>query len=64
MTNAQHLIENAIFGVKEGRKTEDVMQDYGNQMMLKETGITSDEVAEIVDHVVFGLYKGEYPEGW
>lgn len=61
MTNVQHLIENAIYAVKDGRTVEEEMEDRCNQMMLQETGITSEEIVEIVDHVVFGLYDGKFP---
>ena len=49
MTNAQHLIENAIYGLTKGRTVKESMMDYGNQIMLRETGITETEVEEIVD---------------
>ena len=62
MTNAQHLVENAIYGITQGTLVLDTMQEEGNQMMLKETGVTAEEVAEIVDHVVYGLYDGKLPE--
>ena len=62
MTNAQHLIENAIYGLTKGRTVKESMMDYGNQIMLRETGITETEVEEIVDHVVYGLYDGKLPE--
>ena len=54
MTNAEHLIENAIFALKEGKfLTEDVNAEY--------TGCTVEEAYAMAQHIVYSLYDGKFP---
>lgn len=64
MSNAEHLIENLILGMKDGRMPMDILEESGNKMMLEDefTGITSDEAIAIACHVVYGLYDGNFPK--
>ena len=64
MSNAEHLIENLILGMKDGRTLLSIIEEPGNKIMLedKSTGITSDEAIAIAGHVVYGLYDGEFPK--
>lgn len=64
MTNAEHLIENVIFGMKEGKPALEIIQEEQNQHMLNDenTGITAEEVVAIACHIVWGLYDGQFPD--
>ena len=64
MSNAEHLIENLILGMRDGRMPMDILEESGNKMMLEDefTGITTDEAIAIAGHVVYGLYDGEFPK--
>lgn len=60
MSNAEHLVENLIFGMKAGREIPDILEDPLNQIMLKDptTGITKEAAVQIACHVVYSLYLG------
>lgn len=64
MSNAEHLVENLIMGMKDGRHANDIIKDQTNQDMLNDihTGITGDEAVGIACHVVWSLYDGRFPE--
>ena len=64
MTNAEHLIENLILGMRDGRTPKDILEEQSNLDMLYDeyTGITADEAIGIAAHVVYGLYDGEFPK--
>lgn len=63
MTNAEHLIENVIFGMKEGKSALEILQEEQNQYMLNDenTGITAEEVVAIACHVVWGAVRRTVP---
>lgn len=63
MTNAEHLIENAIFALKQNKDIYEVLGQWPNNAMLKETKITKDEIVRMAGHVVYSLYEGKYPRG-
>ena len=62
MSNAEHLIENAIFAMAAGRSPMDEMKSYYNKAMLEETGIRADDVVGMAVHVVYSLYDGVFPD--
>lgn len=62
MTCAQHLIENAIYALKEGKDPEKVLDYDYNKEMLKLTGIEKNDVLGMAYHVVYTLYDGCFPE--
>ena len=64
MSNAEHLIENVIFGMKNGKHAEEVLKEQSNIDMLndKHTSISAEEVIRIACHVVYSLYDGQFPE--
>lgn len=63
MSNAEHLIENLIFGMKAGKEPGDILAEPRNQDMLNDstTDISADEAVRIACHVVYSLYDGRYP---
>ena len=61
MSNVRHLIENIVLGMKRGENPWEIVEYKHNADMLEETGITAEELVEIADEVVFGLYDGKYP---
>lgn len=64
MTNAEHLIENLILGMKDGKRPIDILEEKSNLDMLcdEDTGINFDEAIAIACHVVYGLYDGKFPK--
>ena len=64
MSNAEHLVENVIFGMKSGKHADDIINEPGNVAMLNDihTSISADEVVRIACHVVYSLYDGKFPE--
>ena len=64
MSNAEHLVENVIFGMKSGKEIDDILKEPTNIAMLndKHTNISADEVVRIACHVVYSLYDGKFPE--
>lgn len=61
MTNAEHLIENAIFAMKYGRETDAEMETWYNKKMLEESGISKNDIIAMACHVVYSLYDGKFP---
>lgn len=61
MTNAEHLIENAIYALKCGESFSDAMNRWHNKMMLEETGIDANDLFLMAVHVVYCLYDGRFP---
>ncbi len=63
MSNAEHLIENLILGMRDGKLAADILEESTNLDMLNDayTGITATEAVEIACHVVYGLYDGKFP---
>ena len=64
MSNAEHLVENVIFGMKSGKHADEILKEQSNIDMLndKHTSISADEVVRIACHVVYSLYDGKFPE--
>lgn len=64
MSNAEHLVENVIFGMKRGKEIDDILKEPINIAMLNDehTSISADEVVRIACHVVYSLYDGKFPE--
>lgn len=55
MSNAEHLIENAILALKRHEPfDEDINAEY--------TKCTVEEAYEMAVHIVYTLYEGKFPE--
>lgn len=63
MTNAEHLIENLILGMKEGRDPRDILEDKCNVWNLSDCSMSKDEAVAVACHVVYTLYDGIFPAG-
>lgn len=61
MTSAEHLIENLILGMKEGRDPFDIMDDKCNVWNLADCGLTKEDAVAVACHVVYTLYDGVFP---
>lgn len=61
MSNAEHLIENAIFAMKEGHDLDEVLDHWPNDEMLRQTGIRKADIVRMAEHVVYSLYDGCFP---
>lgn len=62
MTSAEHLIENLIYGMKRGATCYDILAEPCNVANLEDAHMTGEEAIRIVDHVVWSLYDGKYPD--
>lgn len=55
MTNAQHLAENAVYALYQGKKHDrDINAEY--------TRCTVEEANEMAQHIVYSLYDGIFPD--
>lgn len=61
MSNAEHLIENAIFAIKENRDVGDELDRPYNKKMLKDVGISKENIIRMANHIVYSLYEGRLP---
>lgn len=61
MSDAEHLLENAIFALKEHRSVDEELSHWPNTAMLKNTGIRKDDIIRMASHVVYSLYDGKFP---
>lgn len=62
MSNAEHLIENAIYAMKDGQDVLQVLDYPLNRIMLEQCGMKKTDVYAMAQHVVFSLYNGNFPE--
>lgn len=63
MSNAEHIIEDLILGMRDGRAIEDIIKDISvqNNLHAEGVGITEEEAVRIAGHVVYSLYDGRFP---
>lgn len=61
MSDAEHLLENAIFAMKENRSVDEELSHWPNTEMLKNTGIRKEDLIRMASHVVYSLYDGKFP---
>lgn len=67
MSNAEHLLENVIYAMKEGRDGFDELERHPNDVMLELTGFSPSDIVRMAAHVVYSLYDGHFPHdylGW
>jgi len=62
MSNAEHLIENAIYALQRGEDVLSELDHFPNDVMLKETGIDKYDTMMMANHVVYSLYDGLFPD--
>lgn len=55
MTNAEHLIENAIVDIDKGKDFEHFASQKHNKLMSKISGISLNAVWEMGQHIVWSL---------
>ena len=64
MTNAEHVIERLILGMRDGQDPLDIVKEVGvqnNLHMLGDIVLDEDEAIRIACHVVYSLYDGRFP---
>lgn len=61
MSNAEHLIENAIFAMKHNQDLDKLLDSWPNDEMLRQTGIKKDDIIRMAAHIVYSLYQGRFP---
>lgn len=61
MSNAEHLIENAIIALRDNRDIESELNKDYNQKMMALTGIRQSDLVRMAEHVVYSLYDGIFP---
>lgn len=59
MSNAEHLIENAIYGMKDGKEFDDFASDWRNKEMSQQSGINLHHVWEMAMYVVYTYSEKE-----
>lgn len=62
MSDAEHIIENAIYALKENKDICQILDDDINKTMLNNTGMDREDVIAIAYHIVYSLYDGKFPE--
>lgn len=62
MPNAEQLLKNVIFAMKEGRNGSEELDAPLNKLMLEQSGFSKDDFISMAYHVVFDLYGGNYPD--
>lgn len=62
MSDAEHLIENAIFSLKHGEDADNALNSIADKVMLEATGIKKQDIIAMAQHVVYSLYDGRFPE--
>lgn len=60
MTNAEQLIENAIYAIKNGRDPDQELDSPDNKRMLAYSGLRKYDIISMARHVV-DLYGGSFP---
>lgn len=63
MSSAEHLIENLILGMKDGKDPNEIVLYHCNQRNLDDCEMSADEAIRIACHVVYTLYDGVFPSG-
>ena len=61
MSNAEHLIENAIYAEYQDKDLDKVLDEPHNKLMLEETGIQKNDIIRMAYHVIYSLYDGVNP---
>lgn len=64
MSNAEHVIERLILGMRDGQDPLDIVKEVGVQNNLHMTGdivFNEDEAVRIACHVVYSIYDGKFP---
>lgn len=62
MSDAEHLIENVIIAMAQGRDVDEELESPINQEMLRYTGMRPGDLYDMAWHVVHVLYNGKYPK--
>lgn len=63
MSNAEHLIENALCMIKEGKTQKDFMFSPVNSMMLSQEEMTSEQVWRMAAHIYYSFRPEWIEEG-
>lgn len=64
MSNAEHVIETLILGMRDGQDPLDIVKEVGvqnNLHMMGDIVLDEDEAVRIACHVVYSLYDGKFP---
>lgn len=64
MSNAEHVIETLILGMRDGQDPLNIVKEVGvqnNLHMMGDIVLDEDEAVRIACHVVYSLYDGKFP---
>lgn len=64
MSNAEHVIERLILGMRDGQDPLYIVKEVGvqnNLHMMGDIVLDEDEAVRIACHVVYSLYEGKFP---
>lgn len=58
----RELIDDTIRAMKNGESANDILNSALNQTKLEDCSLSKEDVMELAEHIVFGLYDGKFPE--
>ena len=61
MSDAEHLIENALYAMSHGQDVSEVMNRWPNAVMLEHSGFDKWDIIAMANHIVYSLYDGKFP---
>lgn len=62
MTNAEHLIDNMLYGMYLGWKPQEAVKHYPIPDQLKAVGIKEQDMIDMAWYIVYDLYDGKFPD--
>lgn len=56
------LLDDTIRAMKNGESANDILNSALNQTKLDDCAFSKEDIFELAEHIVFGLYDGKFPE--
>lgn len=58
----KELLDDTIRAMKNGENANDILNSALNQTKLDDCAFSKEDIFELAEHIVFGLYDGKFPE--